>query len=132
MRLAGYEALTADLVRAAREQGAGFLASEDYGTASLLAWFAPGPVLGAEARWRLFTLPAAATAAPGLLLLSVRRREPPDPAFWDVAEPVGAVARSRGGVEVEHYRLYRVLPRPGATLVRLPSRVRTSDAQPDP
>ena len=48
LRLAGYDALSAELQRLAREQGAGFVASEEYGTAALLAWFGgPAPAIGA-------------------------------------------------------------------------------------
>ena len=55
-----------------------------------------------------------------LSLASERRSEPPDPAFWAAAEPIGRVVRARGGVEAEAYRVYRVTPRPGAPIKLLP------------
>ena len=120
LRLAGWDGLAR--AAAAADPGAAYLAAEEYGAAALLAWSAPGlPVLAAEPRWRLFTLPAATTAAPGLLLLSARRSEPPDPAIWQSAEAAGAITRSRGSIVAETYRLYRVVLRPGATAVTLPA-----------
>ena len=132
LRLAGWHALAADLSTEARKTEAAFVTSEEYGAASLLAWSAPGlTVLAAEPRWRLFDLPIAAPPRPGLLLLTARRREPPDPAFWQSAEPLGTVNRGRAGVEAEQYRLYRVVPRSGAPLALLPE-PRTRHAAPDP
>ena len=127
LRLAGWSELTAGIAVTARQEDAAFLASEEYGSASLLAWFAPSlptgfPVLAAEPRWRLFDLPDATPVRPGLLLLSQRRKEPPDPAYWLSATLIGPRSRGRDGVEAEAYRLYRVIPRPGAPLKRLPTR----------
>ena len=117
-RLSGWTALA----HAAGADGGAFLASEEYGPASVLAWAAPGlPVLGTEERWRLFALPHPTPAAPGLLLLSTRRREPPDPAFWSDATLLGTVDRTRAGMAVETFRLYRVIPRPGAPFATLPT-----------
>ena len=130
-RLAGWDRLAHDA--AARADGGAFLASEEYGTAALLAWAARSvpvglpvepPVLGAQDRWRLFALPHGAPPGPGLLLLSTRRREPPDPAFWQSATPFGTLDRTRGGVAMETFRLYRVLPRPDAPFARLPEPAR--------
>ena len=127
IRLGGWDGVArdADALRAA--SGAGWMAAEGYGTASLLAWWTPGPVLagdapGEAARWSLLRLPAAAAAGPGLLLLSQRRREPPDPGLWASAEPLGEIVRARNGVEAERFRAYRVLPQPGGAFVRLPTR----------
>ncbi|MGI4952011.1 MAG: glycosyltransferase family 39 protein [Janthinobacterium lividum] len=133
LRLAGWDALGTALAQTARQQDAAFVAAEDYGAAALLAWSGPElPVVAAEARWRLFDLPSLATGQPGLLLLSTRRREPPDPAFWQSAALVGELRRGRGGVEAEAYRLYRVVQRPGPGGIRLPEprrlSIRTSDA----
>ncbi len=121
LRLAGWDGLAAELARTARAEDAAFLAAEEYGTASLLAWSAPGvPVLGADARWRLFELPRVRPTSPGLLLLGARRREPPDPALWQSAELLATPVRGRDGVEAERYRLYRVVPRPGMDAAALP------------
>ena len=126
IRLGGWDTLAreADFLRA--QSGAAFLTAENYGTASLLAWWTPGPVLAADPpgdapRWSLLTLPAATPAGPGLLLLSQRHREPPDPALWSQADPLGELVRARNGVEAERFRAYRVTPQPGAAFLRLPT-----------
>ena len=121
LRIAGWPALAQAAATETRQQDAAFLASEDYGVASALAWSAPGlPVLGAEPRWHLFRLPAAEQTRAGLLLISAHRREGPDPAYWQSAEPLGTLVRGRNGMEAESYRLYRVVPRAGALIIRLP------------
>ncbi len=138
LRLAGWEALGRAAAAEAGRAGAGFLASEEYGAASLLAWSRPGSglpgaglaVAGAEPRWRLFGLPALDEAGPGLLLISARRREGPDPVLWQSSEMVGVLSRGRGGVEAERYRLYRVVPRPGAPITRLPERMPDAASHP--
>jgi len=126
IRLGGWDGVSRDLEAMRRQQGAGWIASEAYGIASLLAWRAPPDVavLGAEDRWALFRLSHADSAGPGLLLVSQRRSEPPDPTYWATAEPIGQVVRTRGGVpggvEAERFRVYRVTRRPGASAACLP------------
>jgi 4-amino-4-deoxy-L-arabinose transferase-like glycosyltransferase len=126
IRLGGWDGVSRDLEAMRREQGAGWVASEAYDIASLLAWRAPPgvPVLGADDRWALFRLPRADGAGPGLLLVSQRRSEPPNAAYWATFEPVGQLVRSRGGVpdgvEAERFRVYRVTQRPGAATTRMP------------
>jgi len=121
IRLAGWDALARDADALRRQAGAAYLASEDYGQASLLAWWAPAGtvVVGAEPRWTLVGLPAA-NPGPGLLLISQRRREGPDEALWTEAEQVGYLVRARAGVEAEAFRVYRVVMREGAAAARLP------------
>ncbi len=121
IRLGGWDGVTRDLEALRTQTGAGFVVSENYGTAALLAWgMPPGvPVLGAEARWFLVRLPPGAGGT-GLLLASERRSEPPDPVFWAAAEPIGRIVRARNGVEAEAYRVYRVTSQAGAPTVLLP------------
>lgn len=120
VRMAGWERLAHDAGRL-RAPGDGFVAAESYGLAALLAFHGPAvPVLGAEDRWALFDLPAFAGHPPGLLVLSTRRTEPPDPALWRSSEQVGELVRARGGVTAETYRVYRVVPRDGASIRVLP------------
>lgn len=137
IRLGGWDGVSRDLEAMRRQQGVAWIASEAYGVASLLAWRAPPgvPVLGAEDRWALFRLPQASSAEPGLLLVSQRRSEPPDPAYWATARQVGQVVRTRGsapdGVEAERFRVYLVTQRPGAPFARLPH-AGEQDAASDP
>lgn len=120
-RLAAWDDLArqADALRA--QSGLGFLAAEDYAIASELAWWAPAAtrVVGAEPRWSLFRLPTP-SADTGLLLLSDRHREQPDPALWTEAREIGHLTRARAGVEAEGYRVYRVMKREGAPAAMLP------------
>ncbi|MBE7210000.1 MAG: glycosyltransferase family 39 protein [Gluconacetobacter diazotrophicus] len=129
-RLAGWPELARAAARTATgAAGAdGFLAADEYGLASELAFALPGrTVLGVEPRWRLFRLSPARPASDGLLLISDRRRERPDPALWDRVEFFGTLVRGRNNRVAERYRLYRVHLRPGlpaipagSAVVRLP------------
>lgn len=138
IRLGGWDGVSRDLEAMRRQQNVEWVASEAYGVASLLAWRAlPGvPVLGAEDRWTLFHLPRAVSTEPGLLLVSQRRSEPPDPAYWATAQQVGQVVRTRGsapdGVEAERFRVYLVTQRPGASIARLPHQGEHDAAASDP
>lgn len=123
LRLAGWDGLARQASVLARTQGAGFVASEEYGAAALLAWHGPFPAVGAEPRWRLFNLPPAPRGT-GLLLISARRREGPDPAFWTRASPVGELVRQRDGLAAERFRAWRVELREGTGAVLLPRRAR--------
>ena len=127
IRLGGWDALARDAGTLRAASGAGYLAAENYGIAALLAWWTPGPVLAGDppnqgARWSLLRLPPASPDGPGLLLLSHRHREPPDPTLWAGVAFLGELVRTRNGVEAERFRAYRVLPHPGSALKRLPTR----------
>jgi 4-amino-4-deoxy-L-arabinose transferase-like glycosyltransferase len=105
--------------------GADFVAADNYALASELARNLPGlPVVGVEDRWAFFDLPDAQkliTDRTGILVRSTRRGGEPDATDWDRIEPLGIVARERGGVVAEEYRLYRVTGRAGPTpAVELP------------
>ena len=120
-RLGGWAELAADADAMRRAQGLGFVAADEYGIASELAWWSPrdATVIGAEARWQLFDLPSA-KAGTGLLLISERRREEPDPAVWRNVEQIGRLTRARRGVEAEAFRVYRATSLTNATAVQMP------------
>ncbi len=116
IRLAGWDGLARE---AAALSGGGFVAAENYGIASLLAWWLPGtPVVAAEPRWALFDLPGASTTT-GVVLIPARRTGP-DPALWSDVTLLTTLGRGRAGVEAEAYRVYRVTLRPSAPAKRLP------------
>ena len=116
-RLGGWDAFAAEVADAARRTGAAFVAAEEYGLASVLAFRLPPGVMvvAMDARWRLFSLPPPAPGAAGLLVRSERRGE--GPPLWPGAEalggPEGRLVRSRRGIEAEAYRLHRVAAAPG-------------------
>lgn len=120
-RLGGWAELAASADAMRRAQGLGFVASDEYGIASELAWWSPAhaTVIGAETRWALFDLPQA-TAGTGLLLISERRHEEPDPAVWQDVERVGRLVRARRGVEAEAFRVYRATSHTNASAVQMP------------
>jgi 4-amino-4-deoxy-L-arabinose transferase-like glycosyltransferase len=126
LRLGGWSSLAERVSAIAEQQGAGFVASDNYGHAALLARLMPGtrPVLGAEGRWALFDLPDAGPVIdgkPGLLLRSARRDDAPDPSRWAEITRLTLLTRARGGMAAEEFRLYRVIGRKGSgTVVVMP------------
>ncbi len=126
LRLAGWPELAREVEAIRRQQGSAFVAADDYGIASELAWtLPPGTVvLGVEDRWRYFALPSAQVAGkPGLLLRSERRDAGLDAALWAEFQQVGEATRAVDGQTVERFRVYRVVARnPDARVVDLPSR----------
>ena len=121
LRLGGWDGLArqADAMRA--QAGLPALASDDYSVASELAWWAPRGVAveGVETRWGLFALPGPSPDEV-LLLVSDRRRGPPNPALWTEASEIGHLSRSRSGVEAEGFRVYRARKRDGAPAALMP------------
>ncbi len=116
-RLGGWDGLAADRARAAQREGVGFIAAEEYGLASGMAFRLPREmqVVAMDPRWRFFTLPKPPENAPGLLIRSERRGE--GPPLWPGATPIegdaGRLIRARRGQEAEAYRLFRVTTAPG-------------------
>nr|WP_305123202.1 glycosyltransferase family 39 protein [Roseomonas sp. GC11] len=121
-RLGGWDAFAARVEQARREQGATFVAAEEYGLASELALHLPPgvAVVALGDRWDMFDLHAPPAAGQGLLVRSERRSEAP---LWPSAVEQGGLTRSRKGIEAERYRLYRVdLSARTPPLALLPSR----------
>jgi 4-amino-4-deoxy-L-arabinose transferase-like glycosyltransferase len=116
-RLGGWDGLAAELDAAMTREGARFVAAEEYGLASVLAFRLPAGrmVVAMDPRWRYFSLPEPAPGVTGLLLRSERRGE--GPPLWPGAEALGEaegrLVRRRHGIEAEAYRLHRVTTGPG-------------------
>lgn len=116
-RLGGWEEFLRGVERAAESQGAAFVAAEEYGLASVLAFGLPAGrvVVAMDGRWRHFSLSAPPSGVTGLLVRSERRGA--GPPTWPAAEPIpgdgGRLLRRRGGVQAEAYRLWHVVPMPG-------------------
>jgi 4-amino-4-deoxy-L-arabinose transferase-like glycosyltransferase len=121
IRLAGWGDLALAVEAARIAAGADCVAADEYGLAVELAYRLPGPVLGAEPRWALFGLPPAPASCISVLLVRSARRGALAPSgLWPELTPAGEVARARGGIVAETYRLYRAPVPPGAVL--LPAR----------
>jgi hypothetical protein len=105
------------LARAAQREGVAFIAAEEYGLASGMAFRLPPElrVVAMDPRWRFFTLPSPPDNAQGLLIRSERRGE--GPPQWPGATPIegeaGRLIRVRGSQQAEAYRLFRVTTAPG-------------------
>lgn len=118
LRLVGWQGFADDVAAAAREQGAAFVAADNYGVAAELAWRLPAgiQVVGVESRWGLFNLPPADLAGrAGLFVRSERRGDDVDHAPWAEMTDSGEAFRARHGVTAEAFRLYRVIGRASAT-----------------
>ncbi len=115
-RLGGWTTLAQGVAAAAGRADAAFVASDNYGSASELAWRLPArlTVVGVDPRWALFGLPDARPAIAGRTgLLLARADHAPDPADWGTLLPFAEVARTRAGVVAERYWLYLVTGRAG-------------------
>jgi 4-amino-4-deoxy-L-arabinose transferase-like glycosyltransferase len=124
LRLGGWDGLARQVEAARVASGAAFVAGDGYATDSELAWTLPAyvPVVGTEDRWSLFALPRAAIGGQvGLLVRNARRTEPPDPAVWAEAAPLGIVVRPGGSGEYAVYRVVAVAnPQVAMALPRRP------------
>jgi hypothetical protein len=115
-RLGGWDGLAADLAESARREGVAFIAAEEYGLASGMAFRLPpeARVVAMDPRWRFFSLPKPPANTAGLLIRSERRGE--GPPLWPGAIPIegdaGRLIRARRGQEAEAYRLFRVTTAP--------------------
>lgn len=120
-RLGGWGELAAAVEQARRAAGAGFVAADQYGVAAELARMLPPdvPVIGVGARWAMLDLPhGEAATASGLLVRDARAG---NPVGWREWHEVGHAERTRDGVAMQGFRLFRVaggtepqasLPRP--------------------
>ena len=114
LRLAGWDTLAAQVELARRQQGASFIAADQYGVAAELARELPGAtqVVGIEPRWSLFDLPAASLAGRiGILVRSARRGDDVDRTPWSDVREIGQATRGRNGTIVETFGLFRVIGR---------------------
>ena len=111
-QLAGWQNLAHDIASARSVAAASFVVSDQYGLVSELGFYLPKdvPVVGNDPRWRDFKLARPSLAGQiGLVVQSERRSFILPPYNGAQLVPAGEVARSRDGVAVEHYRLYRVV-----------------------
>ncbi len=134
IRLGGWQDLAGQVFAARLSAKAAYVAADEYGLASELAWRLHGGVVGVEPRWSTFQLPPAALAgAVGLLVRSAREGGAPDPLLWADVKPAGIAVRARHGVLAETYCFYvvRWAPQPGSGInpVLLPAATRPQEAR---
>jgi 4-amino-4-deoxy-L-arabinose transferase-like glycosyltransferase len=111
LRLAGWDALSADIAVVRQHEGAEFVAADQYGVASELAFNLPVgiPVIGIEPRWALFDLPHPVLAGrTGILVQSVHATAHVEHTRWSVIADLGEAERKHDGITVETFRLLRV------------------------
>jgi 4-amino-4-deoxy-L-arabinose transferase-like glycosyltransferase len=123
LRLRGWDTLARQTEAAYRATNARFVTADGYAMDSQLAWTMPAsvPVVGVDARWAFFALPSAPISGQvGLLLRDSARTDPPDPAIWREAAPLGVVTRPGAAREIAVYRV--VAADAPAVAVTLPRR----------
>jgi hypothetical protein len=114
IRLAGWQDLAGAVYVAEAGSGADFVAADEYGLASELAFRLRTEVVGLDRRWAFFDVQRADVGGrTGILVRSDREYGPPDARPWAEIRPLGEVARQRGGVVAETYRLFLVRGRVG-------------------
>ena len=125
LRLAGWQELAAQVAAAAREDGADYVAVDQYGIAAELTRdLPPGlPVVGVGPRWAYFTLPPAGPALAGkrgILVQTARHDDAPDSAPWRSMKLVGKAERGRSGMVAETFRIWDVMGSDAPETVLLP------------
>ena len=122
IRLAGWSDLAGAVYVARLQQDASFVAADEYGLASELAFHMHGEIVSQEPRWKYFDLPRLPVAGKtGILVRSLRQYGDPDPRLWEDVKLLATVPRGRHGIVAETYRIFSATARtPEATL--LPSR----------
>ncbi len=107
-QVAGWDLLAAEVEALCRQEGAQYVAADQYGTISELALALPQniEVVGIGSRWSLFDLPQPPLAAKTGILLQSGGGAPDD--TWDNYVRIRTVTRRHGSQTVERFALYRV------------------------
>jgi 4-amino-4-deoxy-L-arabinose transferase-like glycosyltransferase len=116
LRLSGWDTLAAHIADVGQQQGAEFVAADQYGVAAELAFEMPAgiQVVGIEPRWMLFDLPHPLLAGrTGILVRDARRGGINDRSPWADIVELGGVERNHNGSAVEAFRLFRVTGQAG-------------------
>ncbi len=111
LRLSGWDGLADQIDTVRRDQGAAFVAADQYALASELAHGLAREtvVLGAESRWALMDLPHAdMRGREGLLVRDMRHGDQLDPSLWSGSSLVGEATRSGRGTALERFNIFRV------------------------
>jgi 4-amino-4-deoxy-L-arabinose transferase-like glycosyltransferase len=109
-RLNGWEEFAPAIHRAADGTAATFIAADEYGLASELAYYLHLPIAGIDPRWQHFAFKRAPLdLSHGILVISSKAHEP-DPAIWGKAKLVDTITRNAYNRAAEIYRVYDVSP----------------------
>ena len=128
LRLVGWDRLAQEIEALNAPAPIAFVAADDYGVASELAWWLPAqtPVLGTDPRWALTTLPARPIiGTSGLLLRDARRTDPPSPDHWTGVERIATLSRPGS-----NFAVFRVTATGEEKAVYLPCRPCLADSSP--
>jgi hypothetical protein len=113
LQLAGWPDLVRQIESVREKTGAAFIAADQYGIASQIAFWRPAHVrtVALGQRWRLFNLPPARIAGTtGLLVRSTRRGELSQPLPWAQLKLISVAQRAYNRVPVETYLIYQISP----------------------
>jgi 4-amino-4-deoxy-L-arabinose transferase-like glycosyltransferase len=127
LRLSGWDTLAARVAAVRQQQGADFVAADQYGVAAVLALeMPPGvPVVGIEPRWPLFNLPQPVLdGRTGILVRSARRDGVGDRSRWHSIAELSEAERIHDGSTIETFQLFRVTGQPGPEPAALQPRPR--------
>jgi hypothetical protein len=123
LQMGGWPGLAAAVEDSRRRTGASFVAADQYSLAAELARNSVTgvPVIAIGPRWSSFNLPAASVdGMTGILVVPEHRATPTGEPEWSAAAEIGKAVRETGGIIIETYRLYRVVPQRTARAVLLP------------
>jgi 4-amino-4-deoxy-L-arabinose transferase-like glycosyltransferase len=114
LNFSGWADLTNAVQATAASQHAAFITSDDYATVSeFAAYSTPGiKIIGADARWRYFNLPAFPAGQTGILI--TRHQNAP------CADQLGAITRTRANSVIATYKLCRFTSPSGSVLLPAP------------
>jgi len=107
-QVAGWDLLAAEVVALQRKEGAQYVAADQYGTVSELAFTLPKDVevVGVGARWSLFDLPKPQLTANTGILLQSGGIGPSD--IWSKSVAIGTITRRHASQAAERFALFRV------------------------
>ena len=111
-RLGGWDNFAALIHEKSNLSSASFVAADEYGLASELAYHFSAPITAVDPRWWYFRGLARAPLdnGTGLLVLSEHRAATPDPKIWGPSKLIARIPRIAYGSKAETYFVYKVTP----------------------
>jgi 4-amino-4-deoxy-L-arabinose transferase-like glycosyltransferase len=117
----GLPAIVADVDALRRSHGAETVITTDYATTAWLAFYSRFPVVSFGEDYRWPNLQPTATPAPALYVVEDRHdRHDALSACFASIQPLATLDRSRGGIAIAHYRVWRLAEPKTPTCGRMP------------